>query len=68
MLDVNLRQLRLGDGVRAYSTPTGTCLVLGDVINALDVPIKIDLTAHRATGWAFKQDQTIDINTADAQL
>lgn len=65
MLDVQLRQLRLGDGVRAYATPTGTCLVLGDFINALDVPMKIDLTAHRATGWAFKQDQTIDINTDD---
>ena len=68
MLDVNLRQLRLGDGVRAYATPTGTCLVLGDFLNALDVPMKIDLTAHRATGWAFKQDQTVDINKADGSV
>ncbi|WP_309602221.1 hypothetical protein [Sphingomonas sp.] len=65
MLDVRLRQLRLGEGVRAYATPTGTCLVLGDFLQALDVPMKIDLTARRATGWAFKQDQTIDINTGD---
>jgi hypothetical protein len=64
MLDVNLRQLRLGEGVRAYATPTGTCLVLGDFLAALDVPMKIDLAAHRAGGWAFKQDQTIDIDTA----
>ena len=68
MLDVNLRQLRLGDGVRAYATPTGTCLVLGDFLTALDVPMKIDLTAHRATGWAFKQDQTVDINTSDGSV
>ena len=68
MLDVNLRQLRLGEGVRAYNTPTGTCLVLGDFLRALDVPMKIDLTARRASGWAFKQDQTIDINTADGSV
>ena len=32
LLDVNIRQLRLGDGVRAYNTPEGTCVVLGDFL------------------------------------
>src|SRR6476620_6807412 len=64
MLDVNLHRYRLGDGVRAYTTPEGTCLVLGDFLQALDVPMKIDLQAHRASGWAFKQDNTIDIDDA----
>src|SRR5688500_8301100 len=27
LLDVSLRQLRLGDGVRAYNTPEGTCVL-----------------------------------------
>ena len=53
LLDVNIRQLRLGDGVRAYNTPEGTCVVLGDFLTALDVPVKIDLGARKATGWAF---------------
>ncbi|HKP35153.1 MAG TPA: hypothetical protein VJT70_10295, partial [Sphingomicrobium sp.] len=29
ILDVNIRALRLGDTVRAYNTPEGTCVVLG---------------------------------------
>jgi len=32
LLDVNIRQLRLGDGVRAYQTPEGTCVVFGDFL------------------------------------
>ena len=43
LLDVNIRQLRLGDGVRAYNTPEGTCVVLGDFLTTLDVPMRIDL-------------------------
>jgi hypothetical protein len=45
LLDVHIRQLRLGDGVRAYNTPEGTCVVLGDFVTTLDVPIKMDLSA-----------------------
>ena len=62
MLDVNIRQLRLGDGVRAYQTPDGTCIVLGDFLTTLDVPMKIDLAAKRASGWAFREDHPIDID------
>ena len=47
LLDVNIRQLRLGDGVRAYPTPEGTCIVFGDFLTALDVPMKIDLEARK---------------------
>ena len=32
LLDVHLRSLRLGDGVRAYQTPEGTCVVFGDFL------------------------------------
>ena len=39
LLDVNIRQLRLGDGVRAYTTPEGTCIVFGDFLTTLDVPM-----------------------------
>ncbi|MEQ7874066.1 carboxypeptidase-like regulatory domain-containing protein [Sphingomonas sp. ASV193] len=63
-LDVSLHRLRLGDGVRAYQAPMGTCLILGDVVQALDVPIKIDLVAGKATGWAFRQEQTVVIDRA----
>lgn len=64
ILDVTIRQLRLGDGVRAYAAPQGTCVVLGDFTTTLDVPVKVDLGAHRATGWAFKEGNRIDIDLA----
>ena len=64
LLDVNIRQLRLGDGVRAYNAPEGTCVVLGDFLTALDVPMRIDLGAKKASGWAFKESNKISIDYA----
>jgi hypothetical protein len=62
LLDVTIRQLRLGDGVRAYNTPEGPCVVLGDFLTTLDVPMKIDLSARKASGWAFKEANRITID------
>ena len=64
LLDVNLRQHRLSEGVRAYQTPEGTCVLLGDFLTALDVPLRIDLSARRASGWAFRESHTIDLDIA----
>ena len=64
LLDVRIRQLRLGDGVRAYNSPEGTCVIFGDFLATLDVPMKIDLTARKASGWAFKEDNKIAIDAA----
>ena len=60
LLDVNIRQLRLGEGVRGYPTPEGSCLLLGDMVNVLDVPLKVDLAAKKASGWAFREDNRLD--------
>ena len=68
LLDVNIRQLRLGDGVRAYATPEGTCIVFGDFLTALDVPMKIDLEAKSASGWAFKETHKIQIDQRAGQV
>jgi hypothetical protein len=64
LLDVHIRQLRLGDGVRAYNTPEGTCVVLGDFLTTLDVPMHIDLTGRKASGWAFKEANKITVDYA----
>ena len=64
LLDVNIRQLRLGEGVRAYNAPKGTCVVLGDFLTTLDVPMKIDVGAKKASGWAFKETNRISIDYA----
>ena len=68
MLDVTIRQLRLGDGVRAYGTPEGACIVLGDFLNTLDVPLHIDLAARKASGWAFKESNKISIDLGSGQV
>src|SRR6185369_16133644 len=64
LLDVNIRQLRLGDGVRAYATPEGTCVIFGDFIRTIDVPVQIDLVGRKAGGWAFKETNRIAIDLA----
>lgn len=64
LLDVNLRRLRLGDGVRAYGTPEGTCILFGDFLTSLDVPMKIDLASKKASGWAFKEEHKISIDVS----
>jgi hypothetical protein len=68
LLDVKIHQYRLGDGVRAYNTPEGTCVVFGDFLNTLDVPMKIDLTAKKASGWAFKENNKISIDVGSGQV
>jgi hypothetical protein len=64
LLDVNIRQLRLGDTVRAYNPPEGPCVVLGDFLAALDVPMRIDVSAKKASGWAFREANRISIDAA----
>jgi hypothetical protein len=68
LLDVKLHQYRLGDGVRAYNTPQGTCLVFGDFLTTLDVPMKIDLAAKKASGWAFKETNAISIDAGAGKV
>jgi hypothetical protein len=68
LLDVTIRQLRLGDGVRAYNTPEGTCVVLGDFLSTLDVPMRINLTDKKASGWAFKETNRISIDYGAARV
>ena len=68
LLDVKLRQYRIGDGVRAYGTPEGTCVVFGDFLATLDVPMKIDLSAKKASGWAFKESNSISIDAAAGRV
>ena len=68
LLDVNIRQQRLGDGVRAYATPEGTCIVFGDFLTALDVPLKIDLETRVASGWAFTEANKIQIDRRSGQV
>lgn len=62
LLDVQIRDLILGDGVRAYPTPEGTCVIFGDLVAAFGAPIAIDLKAGKAEGWAFREQNRLRID------
>ena len=54
--------LRLGDGMRGYQRQGDQCVVLADMILALDLPIRLDHTAGRASGWVFGEGETIALD------
>ncbi|UVO55172.1 carboxypeptidase-like regulatory domain-containing protein [Sphingomonas sp. SUN039] len=64
LFDVRTGPYRVGDGVRGYATPTGTCVDLADVLIALDIPIRLDKKSRRATGWAFDERHIVTIDRA----
>ena len=53
---------KLTTDVRGYQTDSGICLDLADVIQSLNLPIRLDKKSRRATGWLFAEDQTITID------
>lgn len=64
LFDLRTSRLTIGNGVRGYSDGRRTCVVLEDIILALDLPLRIDPELRRATGWAFDERQTIEIDRA----
>lgn len=48
---------RIGDTLRGYQTPAGVCLDMADLIQTLDLPVRLDKKSRRATGWIFAEDQ-----------
>ena len=68
MLDVRIRATQLGEGVRAYQTPEGACVLLGDVIRSLDMPVTLDGKAGVASGWAFHEKNRLRIDLAKGQV
>lgn len=62
LLEIAIRQLRIGEGARAYATPEGTCIIWQDLVGALDLPVRIDGNGRRAEGWALSEQNTILID------
>lgn len=61
-LQMRIKNHRLSLDVRGYQTDRGVCLDLADVVQTLDLPIRIDKKSRRATGWLFAEDQEITID------
>lgn len=53
---------KLNYDVRGYQTDRGVCLDLADVIQSLDLPVRIDKKSRRATGWLFSEDQKFTLD------
>src|SRR6187551_1825908 len=62
LLQLQVKSYRLLDEIRGYQTPGGVCVDLADVIQSLDLPIRLDRKSRRATGWIFAESQTIAID------
>jgi hypothetical protein len=62
LLQLQVRKYRLLNEIRGYQTPTGVCVDLSDVIQSLDLPIRVDRKSRRATGWIFAESQKIVID------
>lgn len=62
LFEVRLAQYTLGDGVRGYQTPAGSCVDLADTIMALDLSLRLDKKLRRATGWVFEERRTLTID------
>ena len=62
LLQLQVKKYRLTNDLRGYQTPDGTCVDLADVIQSLDLPIRLDKKSRRATGWLFVEDQTFTID------
>lgn len=62
LLELRSGQFRLGEPLRGYQTPAGVCIDFADLIQALDLPVRLDKKSRRATGWVFAEDQRLVID------
>ena len=62
ILQLQVKKFRMRNDLRGYQTDDGVCVDLGDVILALDLPIRLDKKSRRATGWLFREDQTFTLD------
>jgi len=55
LLQLQVQGYRLTNDLRGYQTPGGVCIDLADVIQSLDLPVRLDKKSRRATGWLFTE-------------
>lgn len=68
LLQLQVQKYRLLNEIRGYQTPDGVCVDLADVIQSLDLPIRLDRKSRRATGWIFAEDQQFSIDRDSNQV
>lgn len=70
LLQLQVKGHRLANDLRGYQTADGVCVDLADVIQSLDLPIRLDRKSRRATGWIFEENQkfTLDRDSNAVQI
>ena len=70
LLELRSGQYRLGEALRGYQTPDGLCVDMADLIQAMNLPVRLDKKSRRATGWIFAEHQqfVIDRDTSSVQI
>ena len=58
ILQLQINDLVLSEGLTAYRIPPGVCLYLSEVTEALDFPISVGADQVRAEGWFLHEDRT----------
>ena len=62
LLELHSGQYKIGDALRGYQTPGGVCVDFVDLVQALDLPLRVDKKSRRATGWLFAENQRLTID------
>ena len=62
LLELHTGQYKLGETLRGYQTPQGVCVDFGDLIQAMDLPIRLDRKSRRATGWIFNESEAFTLD------
>ena len=62
LLELHSGQYKIGEALRGYQTPEGVCVDFADLVQALDLPMRVDKKSRRATGWLFAEDQRLTID------
>jgi hypothetical protein len=62
LLQMQVRKYTMTNDLRGYQTPDGVCVDLADVIQSLDLAVRLDKKSRRATGWFFTESQTFTLD------
>lgn len=69
LFDLRTARFSLGQGVRGYARgPDRHCIDLGDMIRALDLPVRLNRQLGRAEGWVLDERRTLLIDREQGRV
>jgi len=68
LLELRSGKYRLGEALRGYQTSHGLCVDMADLIQAMNLPLRLDKKSRRATGWIFAEEQRLIVDRDSASV